>query len=337
MEGKSCRLRKQQMQTTKYRFYVSYPPYILGKKCISGIMYNKLLALVPAIMAALYYFRMGALKVMLLSVITALICEAGMQKFLKRDITISDGSAALTGLLLSLLLPSTTPWWVVLIGSASAIILGKQIFGGLGNNPFNDTLVGWMVLRLSWPNRISSWIEPVGGEIPDPPLDVFKFDGLEAFQDYGFNYLDLFLGDQAGGIGTICILALLAGGIYLLLRRIIAWQIPLGLLGTVLIFGTILWLLDSEIHLNPFYHLLAGSTVLGAFFIATDPVTSPLTRWTKLSYGIICGVLIVVIRIWGKYPDGVAFAILLANASAPLLNKIKPEPYGKVKKRARDS
>jgi electron transport complex protein RnfD len=104
-----------------------------------------------------------------------------------------------------------------------------------------------------------------------------------------------------------------------------------------LIFGTILWLLDSEIHLNPFYHLLAGSTVLGAFFIATDPVTSPLTRWTKLSYGIICGVLIVVIRIWGKYPDGVAFAILLANASAPLLNKIKPEPYGKVKKRARDS
>ncbi len=324
------------MQTDKFRFYVSFPPHIFGKKSISIIMYNRLLALCPATIAALYYFRFGALKLILVSVATALIFEVGIQKFLKRDITVKDGSAALTGLLLAFLLPSTTPWWVVMIGSASAIILGKQIFGGLGNNPFNDTLVGWLVLRLSWPDRISYWMEPFGGEIPDPPLSVFKFDGMEAFQDYGFGYLDLLLGDQAGGIGTICVIALLAGGIYLLLRRIIRWQIPVGLLGAVLIFSGILWVYDSKTYLNPLFHLLAGSTVLGAFFIATDPVTSPVTRWTKLAYGIICGALIMVIRTWGKYPDGVVFAILLANAGAPLLNKITPRPYGKEKGYARD-
>ncbi len=324
------------MQPAKFRFYVSFPPHIFGKNRISTIMHNRLLALLPATVAALYYFRLGALKVIVVSVATALILEAGMQRFLKRDITVSDGSAALSGLLLALLLPSTTPWWVVLIGSASAIILGKQIYGGLGNNPFNDTLVGWLVLRLSWPDRISGWIEPFGGEIPDPPLSVFKFDGIAAFHDYGFRYLDLFRGDQAGGIGTVCVVALLAGGIYLLLRRIIRWQIPAGLLGAVLIFSAVLWLYDSGAYLNPLFHLLTGSTILGAFFIATDPVTSPVRRWTQFAYGIICGALIMVIRTWGKYPDGVTFAILLANASTSLLNKITPRPYGKEKGHARD-
>ena len=316
------------MESSRYRFYVSFPPHILVKKNIATIMYNKVVALVPAIVFALYYFRLGALKVMVISVITAVLTEAGMQIFLKRDSTVGDGSAALTGLLLAFLLPSTTPWWVVLVGSATAIILGKQIYGGLGNNPFNDTLVGWLVLRLSWPDRIASWVEPFGGEIPDPPLTVYKFDGLEAFQDYDFQSLDLLLGNQAGGVGTICIIALLAGGIYLLLRRIINWQIPSGLLGVVLGFASVLWLYDSETYLNPVFHLLAGSTVLAAFFIAPDPATSPVTPWSKLAYGIICGLLIMIIRTWGKYPDGVAFAILLGNARTPLLNKIKPRPYG---------
>ncbi|MFH1242405.1 MAG: RnfABCDGE type electron transport complex subunit D [Pseudomonadota bacterium] len=317
------------MELTRYRLYVSFPPHILGRKNIATIMYNKVLALVPAIIATLYYFRLGALWIMLLSVITAVLAEAGMQRFLKRDITVSDGSAALSGLLLSFLLPSTTPWWVVIVGSATAIVLGKQIFGGLGNNPFNDTLVGWLVLRLSWPDRIASWVEPFGGEIPEPPLVVYKFDGIEAFQDYGFRYLDLFLGNQAGGIGTVCGIALLAGGFYILLRRVIRWQIPAGFLGAVFCSAGILWLYDSETYLNPLFHILSGSTILGAFFIATDPVTSPVTRWSKVAYGVICGLLIVIIRIWGKYPDGVTFAILLANASTPLLNKIKPRPYGK--------
>ncbi len=323
------------MQTGSNHFYVSFPPHVLGRKSIPGIMYNNLVALVPAIIAALYYYRSGALKVMLLSVITVLVCEATMQKFLKRDITITDGSAALTGLVLAFLLPSTTPWWIVIVGSAAAIILGKQIFGGLGNNPFNDALVGWLVLRLSWPDEISGWIEPFGGEIPDPPLWVLKFDGIESFQDYGFGYLDLLMGGQAGGLGSVCIAALLVGGFYLLMRKIITWHIPVGLLGSVLIFSGILWLIDSEAYLNPLFHVLAGSTVLGALFIATDPVTSPATRWAKLAYGVICGALIMLIRIWGKYPDGVIFAIVLANAGTPLLNKIKPRPYGKENKNAR--
>jgi electron transport complex protein RnfD len=228
-----------------------------------------------------------------------------------------------------MLLPSTTPWWVVVIGCGSAIIIGKQIFGGLGNNPFNTTLVGWVILRLSWPDRISSWIEPFGGEIPDPPLSVFKFDGLDSFLDYEFHYINLFLGSQAGAIGTICVLALLVGGIYLILRRIITWHIPVGLIGGLFIFASILWLFNKETYLPPLYHLLSGGAVLAAFFIATDPVTSPLRPLPKLIYGVMCGVLIMIIRTWGKYPDGMAFAVLLCNAATPLLNKIRPRPYGK--------
>ena len=317
------------MEASSYRFYVSFPPHISVRKSISTIMYNYLLALVPSIVAAIYYFRMGALRVMILAVVSSMVFEALMQRFLGRDITISDGSAALSGLLLAMLLPSTTPWWVVVIGCGSAIIIGKQIFGGLGNNPFNTTLVGWVILRLSWPDRISSWIEPFGGEIPDPPLSVFKFDGLESFLDYEFHYLNLFLGSQAGGLGTICILALLAGGLYLIVRRIITWHIPVGLLGGVFVFALILWLSDTETYLPPLFHLVSGSAVLAAFFIATDPVTSPLRPLPKLIYGVMCGVLIMIIRTWGKYPDGMAFAVLLCNAATPLLNKIRPRPYGK--------
>lgn len=319
------------MQVDEYRFYVSFPPHLLDKKSVSGIIYNNLVALIPAIFAALYYFRFGALKVMVIAVITAIICEAGMQKILKRAITISDGHAILTGILLSFLLPPTAPWWLVIVGSGCAIIIGKQIFGELGNNPFNPPLVGWVMLRLSWPDQLSDWVEPFGGMIPDPPLHVFKFDGMEAFMDYDFHIPELFLGNQAGGIGTICVIALLAGVIYLLVRRVISWHIPVGLLGTVFIFSLILWVIDKEANLNPLFHLLAGSTVLGAFFLATDPVTSPVTRWGKVLFGIICGVLIMVIRTWGKYPDGVTFAILLANTSAPLLNRLRRRPYGKEK------
>jgi electron transport complex protein RnfD len=257
-----------------------------------------------------------------------------MQRFLKREVTISDGSALLSGLFLALLLPSTTVWWIVIVGAAIMIILGKQIFGGLGNNPFNDVLVGWVILRTSWPERISDWDVPFGADIPDPPLHVFKIDGLEVFQDYYFQYMDLFFGKQGGGLGSVCIAALLAGGIYLLIRRVIKWQIPVGLLGSVFVFSSILWLTDSEVYLNPIYHLICGSTVFGAFFLATDPVTSPVTRWGKLTYGIICGSLIMVIRTWGKFPDAVAFAILLANAGVPLLNKLKARPYGKEKRSA---
>ena len=319
------------METDRYRLYVSFPPHVLTGITVTGLMYNKLTALIPVIAASIYYFGFDALRVMIIASITALVCEYGMQRFLKRDITITDGSALLSALLLAFLLPSTTVWWVVVVGAAITIILGKQIFGGLGNNPFNDALVGWVILRTSWPERISDWAVPFGGEIPDPPLYVFKVDGLEVFQDYYFQYMDLFLGKQGGGLGTACIAAILVGGIYLLLRKLIKWQIPVALLGTVFVFSGILWLTDSETFLHPIYHLICGSTVLGAFFLATDPVTSPVTRWGKLGYGILCGCLIMVIRTWGKYPDAVAFAILLANAGVPLLNKIRPKSYGKEK------
>jgi electron transport complex protein RnfD len=303
----------------------------MREKSVFSILYSNLIALVPATVAALYYFRGAALKVMVLSVLTALICEAGMQKFLKRDITVADGHAILTGLLFAFLLPPSVPWWLVVVGAGTGIIVGKMLFGELGNNPFNPPLVGWIMVSLSWSDKIYDWVEPAAGMIPDPPLEVFKFDGLNAFKDYGFQLFDLFIGNQAGGVGSTCTIALLAGGILLLLRRMISWHIPVGLLGTVFIFSAILWLIDKGANLNPFFHLVAGSTVLGAFFLAADPVTSPVTRWGKLVYGVLCGLLIMIVRTWGKYPDGVAFAILLANASSPLLNKIRPRPYGKEK------
>lgn len=313
------------------RFYVSFPPHVVSGKSVSGLMYDNLIALIPAAAAALYYFRAGALKVMVLAILGAVVCEAGMQKFLKRDIAVKDGHAVLTGLLLAFLLPPTMPWWMVIVGSGCAIIVGKMIYGEYGNNPFNPTLVGWVMLRLSWPGKVGDWVQPFGGMIPDPPLHVFKFDGIEAFFDYDFHLLDLFLGRQAGGMGTVCIAALLAGGIYLLVRRAITWHIPVGFLGSFFVFSGILWLMDKEANLNPLVHMMAGGTVLGALFLATDPVTSPVTRWGKLAYGVVCGVLIMVIRAWGKYPDGVVFAILLANTCAPLLSKIKPRVYGKEK------
>jgi electron transport complex protein RnfD len=317
------------MLANDHRLYVSFPPHILRERTVSTIIYNNLIVLAPAIIAALYYFRAGALKVMVLSVLTAVLCEAGMQKFLKRDISISDGDAVLSGLLFAFLLSPVVPWWLVVVGSGTGIIVGKMFFGELGNNPFSPPLVGLVMVRLSWPDRVNDWVMPAGGWIPEPPLRVFKFDGLEAFQDYGYQLFDLFVGQQAGGIGTACGIALLAGGIYLIIRRIISWYIPVGLLGTVFIFSGILWLVDKGANLNPLFHLVAGGTMLGAFFLAADPVTSPVTRWGKLVYGVLCGMLIMVIRTWGTYPDGVAFAILLANASSPLLNKIRPRPYGK--------
>jgi electron transport complex protein RnfD len=319
------------MQADEYRFYVSFPPHVMGRKSVAGMMHDNLIALTPAAILAVYYFRTGALKVMVLAALAAVLSEAGMQKFLKRDILIRDGQAVLTGLLLAFLLPPTVPWWMVVVGAVSAIVVGKMIFGEYGNNPFNPTLVGWVVLMLSWPEHIADWVEPFGGMIPDPPLQVFKLDGMEAFLDYDYHLLDLFLGKQAGGVGAVCGAALLAGGLYLMLRRVLTWHIPVSFLGTVFLFSGILWLVDRQANLNPLFHLLGGSTALGAFFLATDPVTSPVTRWGKCAYGMVCGILIVVIRTWGKYPDGVAFAILLANTSAPLLNKIRPRVYGKEK------
>ena len=227
------------MQNEPYKFYVSFPPYLQKGKSVSTITYEYLIALSPALIAGVYFFRFDALKVMVIAVVTALVCETGMEKFLRRESTLKDGHAVLIGLVFASLLSPSIPWWVVVIGSASGIIIGKQIFGGLGNNPFHPSLVGWVMIRLSWPDELLDWTEPFGGQIPDPPLHVLKFDGLEAFVDYDYQLFDLLIGRQAGGIGSVCIAALLAGGVYLLLRRMISWHIPVGLLGTVFVFSGI--------------------------------------------------------------------------------------------------
>lgn len=319
------------MNTENIKLHVSFPPHVFCQKTVSSINYNFLIALIPTIVAGIYYFGIGALQNMVVSLITALLCEAGIQKFLKRDIMISDGHALLIGLLVSFLCPPNLPWWMMMIGSACAVVAGKMVFGELGNNPFCPPLIGWVMLRLSWPDSITYWIEPRGGMIPDHPLWVFKFDGIEAFLDYNYHIMDLLVGRQAGGIGTTCAIALIAGGIYLLIRRIIPWQIPTGYFGSMFLFSLLLWFINRDQNLNPIFHLITGSTILVGFFIATDPVTSPVTRWGKLIFGIICGSLIILIRKWGMYPDGAVFAVLLGNSISPLLSKIRPRAYGKEK------
>jgi len=315
--------------SSNHRLYVSFPPYIHKGKTVSGIYRNYLIALLPAIFASLYYFRAGALCVLVISVVVSVLTEYLLQKVLKREIQVSDCHAILNGLILAFLLPPSSPWWMVTVGAFCSIAIGKQIFGELGNNPFNPPLIGWVMLRLSWPDKVSNWIEPVGGWVADPVLQIFKIDGIEAIHDLEFNILNLFLGRQAGGLGTICALALLVGAIYLLGRRVISWHIPVSYLLTVFLFSLILYLSSRETQISPIYHLICGGTLLGAIFIATDPVSSPVTRWGKLAFGLICGVIVMVIRTWGKYPDGTVFAILLANTSTPLLNRLRPRSYGK--------
>lgn len=317
------------MNTEALKLHVSFQPHITCRRTVSSINYDFIIALIPAIFMGGYFFGIYAIRNMALSVVTALLCEAGMQRFLKRPIMIKDGHAIITGLFLAFLCPPTVPWWMIVVGSGCSIVAGKMIFGELGNNPFCPALVGWVMLRLSWPDTITFFIEPRGGMVPDHPLWVFKFDGIEAFLDYEYRIMDLLIGKQPGGIGTTCAIALIAGGLFLLIKRTIPWQIPLGYFGSLFIFSLILWLSNSSQNINPVFHMITGSTILGGFFLATDPVSSPVTKWGKLIFGIICGSLVIVIRIWGKYPDGVAFAILLGNSISPLLSKIKPRPYGK--------
>ena len=316
------------MDTNEPMFTVSYPPHITGRRTISWMFAHRFIALIPIISAAIYHFRLAGLKVMLVALVTALIAEAGMQRAMKRKITLTDGSAAFSALVLACLVPSTTPWWVVMMGALVAMVLGKHLFGGLGNNPFMDALVGWVFIRLSWPERISGWVETFDGWIPDPPLYVVKFEGLEALVEYEFQFRDLFLGIQAGGIGTGCGLAILIGGIYMSLTRVIDWRIPLGFLTAIAVIATSLWLASPAGYVHPLFQILGGSALFGAFFIATDPVTSPSLRWAKFLFGVLCGMLVMAIRLWGSHPDGVVFAIFVANAATPLLNKITHRPFG---------
>ncbi len=325
---------------------VSPAPHIHGRLSASQCMYSVIIALLPAFAVSLYFFGVGALIVTLTSILSCVVVEYLIQKFLlKVKPTIGDGSAILTGLLLGFNLPSNLPVWIVIIGSIAAIGITKMAFGGLGNNLFNPALVGRVFLLISFPTYMTQWPVPstsrwsyTDAETGATLLSKLKEEGSQWVNQV--NISDLWIGNQGGSLGEVGAIALLIGFAFLLYRRIISWHIPVSILATVFVFSFALGLgeeLSAQAsgawqHAFDFalIQLLSGGLLLGAIYMATDYVTSPMTSRGMIIYGIGIGVLTVVIRQWGGYPEGVSFAILIMNAFTPLINNyVKPKRFGR--------
>jgi len=297
-----------------------------------------LIALIPAYIAALYFFGLGALIISITAIGSCVLFEYLIQRFLlKGSLSILDGSAALTGILLAFNLPSNLPVWIVIVGSFVAIGVAKMSFGGLGNNPFNPALVARVFLLISFPAQMTSWPKPMpwnpaylDAVTAATPLAILKGQFSEVPDT-----LNLFLGNMGGSLGEVSALALLLGLAYLLIRKIITWHIPISILLTVFVFTGILHIANPDAFIGtPVFHLLTGGLMLGAIFMATDYVTSPMTKPGMLIFGIGIGIITVVIRVFGSYPEGMSFAILILNGFTPLINKyIKPKRFGKVKRK----
>ncbi len=325
---------------------LSPAPHIHCGDTVKGKMLDVVIALLPAYLVALYFFGFGALCVSLISIASCLLFEFLIQKFiLKGENTLGNLSALVTGILLSFNLPSNLPWWIVIIGALVAIGVGKMTFGGLGNNPFNPALVGRVFLLISFPAQMTTWPRPIPMNLKFNYFDVetgatilssIKGKNFESIP----SYLDMLFGQIGGSFGEVSALALIIGGVYLLCRKTISWHIPVSILVTVFLITGIAFACDS-ITLNPFtftpsatyadplVHLLSGGLLLGAIFMATDYVTSPMTHKGQIIYGVGIGVITSVIRLWGAYPEGMSFAILIMNAATPIINNyVKPKRFG---------
>ena len=325
------------------KLIVSLSPHAHGADSVERNMYGVIIALVPALLVSFLYFGVGSAIVCASSVAACVFFEWAITKYmLKRQPTITDGSAILTGLLLGFNLPSNIPVWIVIIGALVAIGVGKMTFGGLGCNPFNPALVGRCFLLASFPVQMTSW--PIAGQVASyvdaqtgaTPLSIMKAaikSGDASVLDKLPDSLSLLLGDPglnngAGAIGEVCALALLIGLAYMLWKKIITWHIPVSILATVFAFSGLLHL-ANPVYANPVATLLSGGLMLGAIFMATDYVTSPMTHKGQIIYGVAIGFLTVVIRNWGAYPEGMSFAILIMNAFTPLINTyVKPKRFG---------
>jgi Na+-translocating ferredoxin:NAD+ oxidoreductase subunit D len=322
---------------------VSPSPHQHADESTRKLMLGVIIALMPALAASIYFFGTGAIIVTLTSVLTCVIVEYVMSKFvLDKKPSISDGSAIVTGLLLAFNLPSNLTVFIVIIGGIVAIAIAKMTFGGLGNNPFNPAIVGRIFLLISFPVQMTTWPIPSGFHTGyadavsgATPLGIIS-EGLKngemmpQLMDKIPSHMMMFFGYMGGSMGEISALALILGGIYLLWKKIITWHIPVSILLTVIVFSGILWMTDSSKFADPVFHLLTGGLLLGAIFMATDYVTSPMSHKGMIIYGIGIGIITLLIRNWGAYPEGVSFAILIMNAFTPLINKyIKPSRFGK--------
>ena len=317
---------------------VSGSPHVHSDENTKKIMWRVNLALVPTLIVAIAFFGLNALLISLISVASCVLFQWLIEKFImKVKPTVCDGSAVVTGLLLAFNVPATREMiWLVIIAALVAIAIGKMSFGGLGKNPFNPALVGRVFMLISFPVQMTTWPKP--GEnlfsmvsVPTTdattgatPLGLIKENGVQA----AGQVWDYFVGNIGGSLGEVSALAILIGAIYLLCRRIISWHIPVSFIGTAFVFSGILWLCDKTAFVDPLTTILTGGIMLGACFMATDMVTSPMTKTGQLIFGVGCGLLTIIIRNWGNYPEGVSFAILLMNSVTPLLNRwCKPKRF----------
>jgi electron transport complex protein RnfD len=324
------------------KLFISPSPHVYEDTSVKRLMFDVVIALLPALAFSIYFFGMGAIIVTLTAVVSCLAFEWLIQKFiLKQEPTISDGSALVTGLLLAFNIPTNLPIWIIIIGSLVAIGVGKMSFGGLGNNPFNPALVGRVFMLISFPVQMTSWPVPTGfsNSYTDAvtgatPLGVMKEgigagESVSAIMDKIPSHMELFYGHMGGSMGEIAAVALLLGLAYMLFRKVITIHIPASIFITITLFTGILWFVNPESNADPLFHLLTGGVMLGAIFMATDYVTSPMSVKGMWIYGIGIGVITVAIRVFGAYPEGISFAILIMNAFVPLINMyIKPKRFG---------
>jgi len=323
---------------------ISGSPHVNSDLSVKKIMWGVVIALVPTMLVSFWYFGLGAIIITLSSVLACVLFEYLIQKYmLKQSPTVSDGSAVITGILLALNVPSNLPIWMIIIGALVAIGVAKMTYGGLGKNPFNPALIGRVFLLISFPVDMTSWPLPsvnrtaIFDAITGPTAlgtikeGVAKGESIQQLMHNIPSYTDMLLGNMGGSLGEVSAIAIILGGLFMLFRKIITWQIPASFLLTVFVFTGILFEIDNTKYVDPVFHLLTGGLMLGAIFMATDMVTSPMSKSGMLIFGFGCGLLTVLIRVWGSYPEGVSFAILIMNALVPLINKgFKPKKFGEV-------
>ena len=324
------------------KFVISGSPNVHQDLTVPKLMYGVVIAMIPAMLVSFYMFGLGAARVFLITILACLFFEYVIQRYLlKGPITINDGSALVTGVLLAFNVPSSVPAWMLIVGALVSVGMGKMSFGGLGKNPFNPALVGRVFMLISFPVEMTTWPKPIVSRgyfsfaglddkvldsITGPtPLAILQEDGAGAVS----TNMNLLLGQMSGSMGEISALALVIGGLYMLFKKIITWHIPVAYFGSAFILAGILWMADPSVYADPLFHMVTGGMMLGVFYMATDYVSSPISAKGQIIFGVGAGVLTILIRVFGAYPEGVSFAILIMNAFTPLINsQIKPKRFG---------
>ncbi len=309
----------------KDNLIISSSPHAFNKIAVPQMMWGVAIALIPPIAASIIFFKILAVKLLLTCIVSCALTEAVIRKLRKKNIALKDGSAVVTGILLALVLPPSIPLWAASVGSVVAVGLGKQLFGGLGFNIFNPALLGRAFLMAAFPAFLTRWTAPftLDAVTGATPLGLMKFEHL------GTPYLNLFLGNISGSLGETSAAAILLGGAYLFIKRYADWRIPVSFLATASLLGGILYMTNPDLFPTPLFQLLSGGMLIGAIFMATDPVTSPVTKKGRWIFGIGCGVFVIIIRGWSGLPEGVMYSILLMNSITPLLNRYtKPRRFG---------